>query len=57
MLISLTSNHNLMIHHMDVKTAVLNGEREEEIYMDKLEECMVPGEVQKVGKLVNLFMG
>ena len=46
MLIALTSIHNLLIHQMDVKTAFLNEELEKEIYMDKLEGYMVPGEKQ-----------
>ena len=41
-LIALTSIHNPLIHQMDVKTAFLNGELEEEIYMDQPEGCMVP---------------
>jgi len=33
-LLSLAASHGLLIHQMDVKTAFLNGELEEEIYMD-----------------------
>jgi hypothetical protein len=32
-LLSLAASHGLLIHQMDVKTAFLNGELEEEIYM------------------------
>jgi hypothetical protein len=32
-LLSLAISHGLLIHQMDVKTAFLNGELEEEIYM------------------------
>lgn len=33
MLIAIVSLYNLKIHQMDVKTAFLNGELDEEIYM------------------------
>ena len=46
-LIALTSVHNLVIHHMDVKTAFLIGELEKEIYMDPPEGCMFPGDEKK----------
>ena len=36
-LITIASVHNLVIHQMDVKTTFLNGELEEEIYMDQPE--------------------
>ena len=57
MLIALASVHNLVIHHMDVKTAFLNGELEEEIYMNQPEEYMVLGEEQKVCRLVKSLYG
>jgi hypothetical protein len=33
-LLSLTSLYGLLVHQMDVKTTFLNGELDEEIYMD-----------------------
>ena len=56
-LIALASIHNLVIHHMDVKTAFLNGELEEEIYMDQPEGCMVLGDKKKVCRLVKSLYG
>ena len=35
LLIAIAVIHNLMKHQMDVKTAFLNGDLEEEIYMDQ----------------------
>ena len=37
MLIAIAALHNLKIHQMDVKTAFLNGDLNEEIYMDQPE--------------------
>ncbi|KAL0427835.1 UNVERIFIED_CONTAM: Retrovirus-related Pol polyprotein from transposon TNT 1-94 [Sesamum latifolium] len=42
-LIALASVYNLSIHQMDVKTAFLYGELEEEIYMDQPEGFVVHG--------------
>jgi len=37
---------------MDVKTSLLNGDLEEEIYMDQPEGFIKPGQEYKVSKLV-----
>ena len=42
---------------MDVKTAFLNGDLEEEIYMDQPKGCVVPGKEKKVCKLVKSLYG
>lgn len=36
-LIAIAVSHNLEIHQMNVKTALFNGELEEEIYMEQSE--------------------
>ena len=56
-LISLASIHNLLIHQMDVKTAFLNGELDEEIYMDQPEGFVVHDQEHKVCKLDKSLYG
>ena len=57
MLIALAAVHDLKIHQMDVKTAFLNGELEEEIYMEQPEGFIVPGKEKKVCRLVKSLYG
>ncbi|KAF3677909.1 hypothetical protein FXO38_03542 [Capsicum annuum] len=47
MLITLAVVCGLKIHQMNVKTSFLNGELEEEIYMEQLEGFVVPGKENK----------
>ena len=42
---------------MDVKTAFLNGDLEEEIYMVQPDGCVIPGQENKVCKLVKSLYG
>lgn len=57
MLIVLASIHKLFIHQMDIKMTFLNGDLEEEIYMVQPEGCIVPGQENKVCKLVKSLYG
>ena len=56
-LIALASVYNLPIHQMDVKTAFLYGELEQEIYMDQPEGFVAHGNEHKVCKLVKSLYG
>ena len=51
-LLTLATIHKLVIHKMDIKTAFLNDELEEEIYMTQPEGCVVLGRENKVCKLL-----
>ena len=56
-LIALASIHKLFIHQIDVKTAFLNGDLEEEIYMLQPEGCITHGQEIKVCKLNKSLYG
>ena len=56
-LISIAAIHNLVVHQMDVKTAFLNGDLEEEIYMEQPEGFVVHGQETKVCKLEKSLYG
>ncbi|KAJ9567517.1 hypothetical protein OSB04_003483 [Centaurea solstitialis] len=56
-LMAIAAIHNLEIHQMDVKTAFLNGELDEEIYMQQPEGFVVKGQENKVCKLVKSLYG
>jgi len=56
-LLALASIHKLVIHQIDVKTTFLNGELEEEFYMTQPEGCVVPGQKEKICKLLKPLYG
>ena len=43
MLVAIAAIHNLEIHQMDVETAFLNGDLDDEIYMEQPEGFIDPG--------------
>ena len=57
MLIAIAALHNLKIHQMDVKTAFLNGDLNEEIYMDQPKGFISLGQEKKVCRLVKSLYG
>nr|GEV89157.1 zinc finger, CCHC-type [Tanacetum cinerariifolium] len=47
LLIAMTSIHNLIIHQMDVKTPFLDGDLDEEVYMNQPQGFIMPGNGKK----------
>ena len=56
-LIALAASYGLHIHQMDVKTAFLNGELEEEIYMEQPDGFVAKGQEGKVCRLLKSLYG
>ncbi|GJR78403.1 putative reverse transcriptase domain-containing protein [Tanacetum coccineum] len=57
MLIAMTSIQNLVIHQMDAKKAFLNGEFNEEVYMNQPQGFIIPGNENKVCKVIKSLYG
>ena len=55
--IAITTVYKLEIHQMDVKTAFLKGDLEEEIYLEQPEGFIVTGQEQKVCRLIKSLYG
>ncbi|GKD75338.1 zinc finger, CCHC-type containing protein [Tanacetum coccineum] len=53
----MASIHNLIIHQMDVETAFLNGDLDEEVYMNQPQGFIMPGNENKVCKLIKSLYG
>jgi hypothetical protein len=47
-LVALATSHGLLIHQMDVKTTFLNGELDDEIYMQQSDGFVAHGQENKV---------
>ncbi|PHU29579.1 DNA (cytosine-5)-methyltransferase 3 [Capsicum chinense] len=56
-LIALAAIYDLQIHQIDVKIAFLNGELEEEIYIEKPDGFVVPGKENKMCELIKSLFG
>ncbi|KAK1652538.1 hypothetical protein QYE76_070343 [Lolium multiflorum] len=56
-LLSLAASHGLLVHQMDVKTAFLNGELDEKIYMEQPDGFLLQGQERKVCKLKKSLYG
>ena len=56
-LLSLAASYGLLVHQMDVKMAFLNGEMEEEIYMDQPVGFVSKGQERIVCKLLKSLYG
>ena len=57
LMLTLAVHNNWEIHQMDVKTAYLNGDLKEEIYMKQPEGYIMPGSENKVCKLKKSLYG
>ena len=57
MVLVIVALKNLEVHQMDVKTTFLNGDLEEEIYMEQPEGFSAPRQEKKVCKLVKSLYG
>ena len=57
LLIAITAIFYLKIHQIDVKTTFLNGDLEEEIYIDQPEGFVEPGQESKLCKLTKSLYG
>jgi hypothetical protein len=53
----MAASYGLIVHQMGIKTALLNGELEEEIYMDKPSGFVEKVKRQKVWKLLKSLNG
>ena len=57
MVLAIVALRNLEAHQIDVKTAFLNGDLDEEIYMEQPKGFSAPRQEKKVCKLVKSLYG
>ena len=57
LILAIVANLNLELYQMDIKTAFLNGELDEEIYMDQPIGFVTKGQEHKVCKLKRSIYG
>ena len=55
--LALASIYKLIVHQMDVKTAFLNSDLDDEVYMEQPENFVLPRNEKKVWKLVKSLYG
>jgi Reverse transcriptase (RNA-dependent DNA polymerase) len=56
LILAIVAGLDLELYQMDVKTAFLNGNLEEEIYMEQPASFVVEGQEQKVCKLFEIYL-
>jgi hypothetical protein len=56
-LLALAASHGLHIHQMDVKTVFLYGELDEEIYIEQPDGYKIPGQENKVCRMIKSLYG
>lgn len=56
MLIAISSLYDFIIHQIDVKIVFLNGDLEDEIYMDQLEGFVIEGLDDKVCRVKKIHL-
>ena len=56
-IMAIIAHYDLELHQIDVKTAFLNGNLDEEVYMDQPEELSVEGKEHMVCKLKKSIYG
>ena len=57
MVLAIVALRNLEVHQVDVKTTFLNGDLDEEMYMEQIEGFFAPGQENRVCKLVKSLYG